>query len=457
MFILKNKTAENGKIIKGAALLAAGAFIAKLIGALYRIPLTNMLKSEGIGLYQMVFPVYTLLLEFSGAGVPAALSVLISGYSGEYKEEYARRVLKNAVKLFAAFGGIGMLFLIVFGKPLSALQGDSNAVYGYLFMAPAVFFTAIISCYRGYFQGLMNMSPTAVSQIIEQVIKLSIGLMLVSVFLPDVPLAVGGATLAVSLSELFALIYLFIIYKRKNKNCDLPLERAVFPSDIKKIISFVIPITLVGSIIPLSHISDSFFIINILSGYKENATSLYGLLSGAANTVINLPVSMLFAFATVTLPAVASAKRGETEEKEKITIFSTLIISVVFAAFCYFLSPIAVKILFYSLSPVDKGITVRLIKLTSGNVVFLSVLQTVNSVHIARKKPYTPLIGTVFGVILKTVLYPILLKNPSLNIYGGAVCFFACYFSACLINLILLMNFRVKDEVKKPYGRETAC
>ena len=166
---------------------------------------------------------------------------------------------------------------------------------------------------------------------------------------------------------------------------------------------------------------------------------------------------MLFAFATVTLPAVASAKRGETEEKEKITIFSTLIISVVFAALCYFLSPIAVKILFYSLSPVDKAITVRLIKLTSGNVVFLSVLQTVNSVHIARKKPYTPLIGTVFGVILKTVLYPIFLKNPSLNIYGGAVCFFACYFSACLINLILLMNFRVKDEVKKPYGRETAC
>ena len=454
---LKSGTGENGKIIKGTLFLAAGAFAAKFIGALYRIPLTNLLKGEGIGLYQMVFPVYTLLLEFSGAGVPAALSALIAGYKGEDREEYARRTLNSAVRIFAALGFIGMLFLAVFGKGLSLLQGDGNAVYGYIFMAPAVFFTAVISCYRGYFQGLMDMSPTAVSQIIEQCVKLGLGLLFVFILLPDVPLAVGGATLAVSASECAALSYLFFKYKFRNRKLPVILSRKVFFADAKTIIAFVIPVTLVGVIMPLSHITDSFFIINILNGYAGNATSLYGLLSGAAGTVINLPVSLLFALAAVAVPAVSSAKdERAAEDKEKITLYFTLITSVIFAALCFAFSGVAVNVLFGSFSDYQKRITVNLIKIMSGNVVFLSVLQTVNSIHIARKRPYTPLIGMVFGVALKTALYPMLLSDRAWNIYGGAACFFACYFSASLVNLILLVKVRGKNEVKKPCDRKIA-
>lgn len=389
MFFIPKKKEDSGKMVKSALVLSAGAFIAKIIGAFYRVPLTNMLKGEGIGLYQMVFPVYTLLLEFSGAGVPAAISALVSGYRGDAKEEYARRILKNSVRIFAAVGLIGSLFLVLSGRFLAGLQGNADAVYGYMFMSPAVIFVSVISCYRGYFQGLMNMTPTAVSQIAEQVIKLIFGLTFVKIFLPDIPLAVGGATLAVSISEGAALLYVFTVYKLKNGKLPVVTERKTFFSDAKSIISFVIPITLVGVIIPLSHISDSFFIINILNTYTDKATALYGLLSGAASTVINLPVSLLFALAAVALPAVASAKSAEAAtEEERRTLYFTLFASVFFAVVCFALAPFAVNILFGSLSDADKSSTVKLIKILSGNIVFLSVLQTVNSIHIARKNPY---------------------------------------------------------------------
>ena len=286
-------------------------------------------------------------------------------------------------------------------------------------------------------------------------IKLIFGLTFVKIFLPDIPLAVGGATLAVSISEGAALLYVFTVYKLKNGKLPVVTERKTFFSDAKSIISFVIPITLVGVIIPLSHISDSFFIINILNTYTDKATALYGLLSGAASTVINLPVSLLFALAAVALPAVASAKSAEAAtEEERRTLYFTLFASVFFAVVCFALAPFAVNILFGSLSDADKSTTVKLIKILSGNVVFLSVLQTVNSIHIARKNPYKPLVGLIIGVAVKTLLYPLLLNNPTLNIYGGAACFFACYFSACLVNLLLLIKIKVKDAVKKPYAGE---
>ncbi|MDY6368007.1 MAG: polysaccharide biosynthesis protein [Clostridia bacterium] len=446
---------DNKKFLRGALFLAAGSFFAKVIGAVYRVPLTNLLQGEGIGLYQMVFPIYTLLLEFSGAAVPSALSALISGYRGDNKKEYAERILKNSVKIFFITGLSGSLFLALFGKPLSVIQGNSSAVFGYLFMAPAVLLTAVLSCYRGYFQGLMNMAPTAISQIIEQTVKAGVGLLLVKLFMPNVALAVGGATLAVSLSEVAALIYTFILFRKRRIGYLFSNDKKIFVSDLKSILKIAVPVSLLGTIMPLSGVSDTFFIVNILNGKGFNGTALYGLLSGAANTIINLPVSLCYAISVVSIPAVSGAAKIDAGIKERNSLILTLIASVLFAIICFFAAPLGVNILFRSLNDVDKQITVRLIRILSGNVVFLSVLQTVNSLHVARKTPYKPLIGLGFGVAVKTILFPILL-NVQNNVYGGAICFFACYFSACLINLLLLIKVGEKNAVKKSYDREFA-
>ncbi len=441
------------KIINGALLLGGGAFIAKILGAIYRVPLTNLLGGEGLGLYQMVFPVYCVLLDFSGAGVPNALSKIIAEYRAPDKERYAGRILKNSIKFFALFGGLFTLLTMVFAKYLSAWQGNGNAFLGYLFLAPAIILVSLISCYRGYFQGLMNMKHTAISQILEQVVKLIAGLLLIKAFLPNVPLAVGGATLGVAISEAFALIYLYAVYKRRNRilSLNFPKEESNFLIDLKKVIYYTVPIMLIGIFVPLSQIADSFLIVNLLSEYRKDATVLYGLFSGAANTVINLPVSVCYGLSVVAVPFISGAKdKAEKLKNQKFTLRFTFFSSFIFALCVYFFSNFAVGVLFGGLGETEKAITVKLIKLLSVNVLFLSLLQTQNSVLIGLGKAYLPLIGAGVGLAVRIILCVILLKVPELNIYAGGISSIACYFTAVLINFIILKTKRGAYATKMP-------
>lgn len=443
------------KIINGALFLGIGAVIAKILGAIYRIPLTNLLGAEGLGLYQMVFPVYSVLLDFSGAGVPSALSKIISEYSLSDKERYAKRILSSSTKLFAVIGSVFFLLMALFSKTISNFQGNKNAFLGYIFLAPAVFFVSLISCFRGYFQGLMNMKHTAISQTVEQVIKLLFGLILVNLFLPSIPLAVGGATLGVTISEVVALIYLYLVYKRRKRKLMLnfPNDQVEFNKDAKKIIKLTIPVTLIGIAIPLSHFIDSFLVVNILKTYTQNATSLYGLFSGVAHTVINLPVSVCYGLSVVAIPLISGSKSDkEREENQNLTLLLTLVLAIPLALMVYFFAPTIVNILFSGLSVFQKGISVKLIKILSVNVIFVSLLQSTNAILIGNGKAYYPLISMMTGVIINTVLNFTLLYNQSLNIYACGIASITCYFTAFLINLIMIISGRFKYAVEKPNG-----
>ena len=136
----------------GAILLGLGAFISKALGALYRIPLTNILGGKGLGIYQMVFPVYALLLDFSGAGVPGAISRIIASLDGKNKEQIAYDYLRSSIRLLLFFGLIGSAVMFVFSKPIATLQGESQAFLSYMSLAPAVFwcllFLAIVDIFK---------------------------------------------------------------------------------------------------------------------------------------------------------------------------------------------------------------------------------------------------------------------------------------------------------------------
>ena len=189
---------ENKKLFFSASILGIGAFIAKLLGAIYRVPLTAILKSEGIGIYQMVFPVYALLLDFSGAGVPNALSKLIAE-NKENKERYAKKYLVSSIKLFGIIGFICSFLMLVCSGIIAKAQGNKLASLSYVTLAPSVFFVCLISCYRGAFQGLGKMKPTAFSQVIEQVVKVILGIILAKIFSYELKKSVAGATFAVTI------------------------------------------------------------------------------------------------------------------------------------------------------------------------------------------------------------------------------------------------------------------
>lgn len=436
-------------------MLGAGTFIAKLLGAVYRVPLTAILGGTGIGLYQMVFPVYAVLLDFSGAGAPSAMSKLIAG--GENKGSDAKKYLSVSLKLFSALGFIFSLFMFVFSKILAVAQGNESACLSYAFLSPAVFFVCLVTPFRGYFQGLMQMKPTALSQIIEQLVKLCFGLAFASLFAYDSARAAAGAAFAITLSEAVAAAYLFIAYKKRARAEEKmpPLGRAEEFLYCKKLLKTVVPITLVGIIAPLSAVADSFIAVNILNGYRADATALYGLYSGVATTIIGLPVAVCYGVAATAIPAVS----GSREENERIkngnrAICLTVLFSLPCAVFLYFFSPFAVNFLFRSLPLSERETAASLLKLLSPATVLLSLLQTQNAVLIGRGRLYAPMTATIFGVAVKTVAEILLIKNPAFNVYGLGVAVIACYLVADLINFITLSKKSESSETRSVVKNE---
>ena len=445
---------KDKSVIKGASILGLGAFISKVLGAIYRIPLTNLLGGFGIGLYQMVFPVYALLLDFSGCAAPSGMSKIIA--SEKEKEQKGREILSVAIWFLSILGLVLSVLMAVFSKSLAKLQGNEDAYLAYIFLAPAVFFVALISCYRGYFQGLMNMTPTALSQILEQAVKLVLGIVAIKLLLPSIPKAVAGATFAITVSEVVALIYLRTKFA-KNKHVFLSFNKTDKKQILNLLIKTTLPITLTGLILPLSQVIDSFLTVNILSRYSSSATALFGLFSGVALTVVNLPVSVCHGIATVAIPAVSKEKDINKQNKSAVkTIFLTLAVSLPCAVGCFIFAPAIIKILFSSLSGVERQTAINLLRVTSPCIVLLSILQTMNGVLIGKGRLYAPTFSLGVGVVIKIILEVLLLQNAKINIYGSGIALNACYFSACLINLTMIFKFKVKNAVKSTYRREYA-
>jgi O-antigen/teichoic acid export membrane protein len=288
-------------------------------------------------------------------------------------------------------------------------------------------------------------------------VKLVLGLAFVYFLRNNLAFAVAGATFAITLSEAVALFQLYWTYKKDKKKYQLSaiLTNQKFSFQAIKIIKTAVPITLIGIMIPFSHVIDSFLTVNLLSTYKTDATALYGLLSGVVTTVINLPVSVCYGIATVAIPTVSASKTERDKNKNALkTVLLTLAVSLPCALFFVYFSSFTINLLFARLPIEQKQIAIKLLRLTAPCVVLLSLLQTCNAVLIGKGKPYLPLISLSVGIAVKTMLNLILLKMPNFNIYGGAIALIACYFIVCLVNFIIIFNVKVNRADKKAYRRQ---
>ena len=432
---------KKDKFFSGAFILAVGGFATKIIGAFYRIPLTNVLGAEGIGIYQMIFPLYCLLLTISSTGVPSGISKLISeGYDG-------KDVLKKSIKMFSIVGFISTILLIVFSKQIATFQGNVLATKSYIFIAPSVLLVSVISCLRGYFQGYVNMTPTAISQVLEQTVKLTFGLTLGYIFRSNKILSASLAVLSVTISELVTVVYLLFLIRKGNKNYK---EESVIINS-KKILKTVFPIMLSTIIMPLSKTIESFFILNILNKYLTNATSLYGLYSGAVESLVGVPVSVLYSIAVTSIPIVSKSGVSTSQKYKKIkkSIITTLILSIICSICFYFASTFLINFLYKGLSYENKLITINMSKLASLSVLTLPIMQTLVACIIALGNYYVPVISGAISIILKLILSVILLNNPSINIFAVIITDILCYLVACFLNLVYIIyskNRRLKYE-----------
>ncbi len=426
-------------LLKGTLILSLGGVITKLLGAVYRIPLTNILGAEGMGLYQMVFPLYAMLLTFSSTGVPNGIAKLIA--EGKNPEI----TLKSSIKLFAIVGTILSLFMAVFSGKLATLQGNSNAGVCYAILSPSILIVSVISCFRGYYQGFSNMKPTAISQILEQAVKLTLGLLLCLTFTENAILSSSLAILAVTLSEFITLIYFLI----KSKGVTLLLSVKVERKDFYPIFKTVLPMMAVTLVIPVVRTIDSFLIINILKGYNSSATELYGLLTGAVESLISMPIAVCYAVAVTSIPIISKLnKDGENAYKKcSNTFLTTMVLALLFGVAVYLFSPLAVKLLYGGLSLENKSTVVNMLKLSSISVVSISLMQTSVACVNALGRFKITLISSVVAGGIKIALTVILLNNPKINIFGAIYGDIFCYLVATFLNLSYIIYSDFKKRV----------
>lgn len=430
---------QRQSFLKGAVIISLGGFISKILGAIYRIPLTNILGGEGMGIYQMVYPLYCILLTVSASGIPTGIARLIS--SGKTGAE------RRAFRLYGVVGIFGTVLMFALSGPLSSLQGEPAVALCCKMLCPSVFFVSILSVVRGYFQGRGNMYPTAVTEVSEQLIKVGFGVALSYIFRENLTYAVASTLFAVTISEVAATLGAILFYfKHRPRN---PLFKVQEPS-VSSVLKYTVPLTLTAVAMPLSQLVESVVAVRLLRSITSEATALYGIYSGCALTIINLPVSVTYGLAASSVPQISplaeSGNIAAAKKKAYKALLITLAVSVPAAVGLYIFAPLAARLIFGSLSEGERSLLVTLVRIMSISSVTQSLVQTSSACLTSLGKPGLSTLTQWASSILRVGLVAVLIKFTPLGIIGAGWAANGAFLIATLMNFCYIIGVGAKNE-----------
>lgn len=463
---------KKNKFLYGAIILTLSGIIAKVIGAFFRVPLISMIGSNGLGIFQLIFPIFSFFVIFLTGGVSLGLSKLISIELTNNNMANIKKILKSAIIIMLILSVIISTLFLLIAFPLSCLQGNKNFFICYLALVPAIILSSIICVLRGYFQGHQNMMPSGVSQIIEQSVKLCASLFFANFFLKfGVIFAVFGAFLGISISEAVVVFYLYSNYYLLQKKQSSTLSKQLqsdytFKFCIKKILKTTIPIMLNSAIMPLVYAVESMIVIWLLS--KANissqlATSLFGLEDGIVTSLVNLPTVFAGAISTALMPSLTTDFNNNNTQgcKQKCTnaIKIAWLICLPCALAYIFLSKDIVLFLYKNglnnTSYDELKVVVDLLKISSFNIIYVSILNITTSILQSINKSYVPVKNLGISAIIKLAVTFLLVSSKQFNIYGLVISDIVCFSVALILNLYQLkqyinIKFDVNNFVFKP-------
>ncbi len=329
-------TTKRKSVALGAFLLTLSGLLTKVIGMIYKIPLTNRLGEVGMGYFNTAYTVYTLFFLLSGSGLPTALALLLSRDLAEASPERAERRFRLIRRFSCLLASVLSLLLLVGAKPLACLFGLPTAAGAICAIAPALFFITLTSSYRGYFQAFGNMLPTALSQLIEALGKLLFGLYFLYLALQTTSASERLATasaLGLSLGTAFAFL-LFLLFQRETKKT---ISRKAFDDRalFRETLSTALPLTASAMAASFASFLDLLLLMRALLsiGYSvEAAGAAWGNYSALVLPLFHMPQVLLTPIAAAILPAFkASLTRGEkerTEQLEKTALVTTAFLSL---------------------------------------------------------------------------------------------------------------------------------
>ena len=439
-------TPKKNSFFGGAAILTAGIVIVKLIGALYKVPLGNILTDAGFADFNTAYEIYSLLIVISTGGLPVALSKMVSEAHAQGRGNQVQKVFRLAMCAFCVLGALSCAVMLRFPQQLADLMNNPRSYYSILALAPALFFICPMSALRGYFQGHSLMTPTAISQILEAICKLVIGLLLANAAMKaglDESLAAAGAILGVSVGVALAMFYMYWCYRsrrsRQKKGRDVPDGSREILSTLAKL---AVPITVGASIIAATNILDSAILMDRLQDALGKTEDVARTLKGVYNktmTLYNLPASFMVPLTSSVIPAV-SAARAVKNYRQGAQISETTLRTTALLAFpagigLFVLGEPIIRLLYPSTDVELAGWMLSVLGIASIAVCFMLVS---NSIMQAHKLVTLPMATTLIGCILKLIVGYILIGNPDINIKGGAISTVVCFGIIALLDLVII-------------------
>ena len=443
---------KKQSLIKGSLILSIAGIFTRALGLFFRWPLIMLIGDEGIGYYQMSYPLYVFFIGIA-SGVPIAISKIIS------ENNVLEDVNSNFIVIKEAF--IAMMILSI-GTSVSLFFGakyiikifnwDFKAYYSLIGISIAPIVVSALTIFRGFFQGYQNMTPSAISQIIEQVGRVVFGVGLAIVFLPyGIEFSAGGASFGAVVGGIIAVVYLFIKYiriKRENNIREIKTDAHI----LNKILNIAIPISLGTSVSTAMSLIDSFLVPQGLlkAGFtSKEATILYAQLTGKASVIVNIPLTISMAICISVIPIIAEVFLLKRYEELQRKVNFIILLAMIIAIACYLG-------LFFMAEPIMKTIFpgkyegYLILKYLSISIPFIIITQITTSILQGIGRYIIPVINLLIGCMFKAILTIILVPNIKFNIYGAVASSIIAYIIVSVINIIIVRKvLNIRFEFKK--------
>ena len=451
--------------LHGAAILAAGVVVIKILGAIYKIPLRNIIGETGYGYFFAAYTIYNLFLTISTAGLPVALSRMISEANTLGRPCQARRTFRVAMVTLGVLGLVFTLLMLLFPTEMAIAFVSKATVSRCVFaISPSVLLVCLTSAFRGYIQGNGNMKPTTVGQVVEVLVKVVVGLALAIWFTrmgKSVPVSAAGAIFGVSVGSLAALLYMLWSYLKEYRG---PAALKCAASDdvpdsvgrtLWRFVRIGVPITLGASVMSLFSLIDT-KLINMQLPHVPGigpalADELYGAYS-TMTTLYNLPAAFITPMSIAVVPAISAAAvrraRGEVGSITESSLRISAVIAMPMGAGLAVLAGPIVELMFRD-SNAAGPVILTYLGIAS---VFVCISLVSNAILQADGKETLPIISMLAGGAVKIACNLLLVSRPEIHILGAAIGTIACYAVICILNCIFISrNMKVSIRYGKAF------
>ena len=445
---------KKQNFLQGTALLAMATVIVKLVGALYKVPLNAIIGEKGFGYFSTAYEIYNILLMISTAGLPVAMSRMISEASSLDHYGQVRQVYATAKRIFLLLGIVGSVLMTAFCRPLARFWNQPDAWAAIGFLGPCVLLICIMSAYRGFFQGQSNMIPTAVSQVLEVVTKLVVGMAAAVAFLKataDISLAAGGAILGVTASCLVSAVYLFRCFRKSYvqlpETGDAPKS---FRATAKELLKIAVPITVSSTILSIiTSLSSKIYMGRLLgSGITQDAADTMRGVHVMTQTIYNMPCAFITPITVSIIPAITAQITLKKFRETRMTEESAIRITGIFAMPC----AIGLICLAKPITALLGGYTGENLELAGQmmtvlgiSVVFNALVLVTTAIMQAHGNVNRPVVNMLIGGIVKLIIVYVLTGNRAIGIVGTPIGTLTSYVVICILNV-----FSIRSLVPDP-------